>query len=108
MHHPTALRRRATRRSPIHAPSATSAPVLALDLGGTHLRTAVVTPDGRIHQRRMTRTPLAAGGDAIVATALAELMAVRAAWLAEGNPAPDAIGISAPGPLDPKAGMTWV
>lgn len=78
--------------------------MLALDLGGTHLRTAVVTPDGRIHQRRMTRTPLAAGGDAIVATALAELTAVRDAWLAEGNPAPDAVGISAPGPLDPRTG----
>ena len=103
-HHPTALRRRATRRFPIHAPSASPAPVLALDLGGTHLRTAVVTPDGRIHQRRMTRTPLAAGGDAIVAMALVELSASRDAWLAAGGDAPVALGISAPGPLDPRAG----
>jgi len=78
--------------------------VLALDLGGTHLRTAVVTPDGRIHHRRMTRTPLAAGADAIVATALAELTAARDAWLATGGEAPGAVGIAAPGPLDPRSG----
>ena len=63
-------RRASTAGSPIHAPIATPAPVLALDLGGTHLRTAVVTQDGRIHQRRRTRTPLAAGGDGIVETAM--------------------------------------
>jgi len=78
--------------------------VLALDLGGTHLRTAVVTPDGRIHHRRMTRTPLAAGADVIVATSLAELASAREAWLAAGGDAPVAVGISAPGPLDPHTG----
>jgi glucokinase len=79
--------------------------VLALDLGGTHLRTAVVTQDGRIHQRRRTRTPVAAGGEAIVAAAIAELTAVRTAWLADGGQPPGAVGISAPGPLDPRGGV---
>lgn len=79
--------------------------MLALDLGGTHLRTAVVAPDGRIHERRRTRTPLTEGGDAIVATAIDELTAVRDAWLARGGDAPGAVGISSPGPLDPRTGI---
>ncbi|MFN8619299.1 MAG: ROK family protein [Chloroflexota bacterium] len=73
-------------------------------MGGTHVRTAVVTPDGRIHQHRRTRTPVAAGGDAIAATALEELRATRDAWLSDGGAAPVAVGISAPGPLDPRTG----
>jgi glucokinase len=100
----TVLRHRTTRRSSIHAPSLTSAPVLALDLGGTHLRTAVVTDDGEIHHRRRSRTPRSEGAEAIVSASLAELIASRDAWIAEGGAAPVAIGISAPGPLDPRTG----
>ncbi len=95
---------RTTGRFPIHARNAHPTPVLALDLGGTHLRTAVVTQDGRIHQRRRTRTPLAAGGDGIMSAAITALTAARDGWLAEGNVPPGAVGISAPGPLDPAAG----
>jgi hypothetical protein len=41
-------------------------PVLALDLGGTHLRTAVVAPDGTIGARDRRRTMIDRGADAVL------------------------------------------
>jgi glucokinase len=80
-------------------------PVLALDLGGTHLRTAVVGSDGVIHARRHGRTPIGDGADAVIAAAFASLEASKAEHIADGGTSPVALGVSAPGPLDPARGV---
>ncbi len=90
----------ATLRSAL--PARFPASVLALDLGGTQLRTAVVVRDGRLVARRSTRTPRAAGD--IVHACVAELRASLAAALEADTPAPRVLAISAPGPLDPTDG----
>jgi glucokinase len=77
-------------------------PVLALDLGGTHLRTAVVTPDGTIHGRRHARTP-PQPAEAIMAAAIASLEASRAGY--DTSQPFMGLGVSAPGPLDPQRGI---
>ncbi len=79
--------------------------VLALDLGGTQLRTAVVQPDGRLLGRHSEPTPHA-DAETVVAACVRALRASLAAADAESTSAatPVAIGISAPGPLDPNKG----
>ena len=76
--------------------------VLALDLGGTQLRTALTLADGRVVARRATRTPRTA--DEILGACVEQLIESRDAALADGAPSPEAIGISAPGPLDAASG----
>src|SRR6188472_1082221 len=85
-------------------PPSGSAPVLALDLGGTHLRTAVVEADGSLGGRRRSRTPMASGAEAVVAAATEQLRSTVVEHLASGGRPPVAVGISAPGPLDPVTG----
>jgi glucokinase len=89
------------------APSA-DATVLALDLGGTQIRAAVVRADGTRIGRAASVTPLSGGPAAIITTCIRTLQQARAAAHAE-NPAATArivgIGISAPGPLDPWRGI---
>jgi len=88
------------------APSA-DATVLALDLGGTQIRAAVVRADGTRIGRAASVTPLSGGPAAIITTCISTLQQARAAAHAE-DPAATArivgIGISAPGPLDPWRG----
>ena len=87
---------------PSAEPSA--APVLALDLGASRIRAAVVAADGSILARRDGRTPGADGPAAVVAACIAHLRGARA----DADPAVAAalvgIGLSAPGPVDPRAG----
>jgi len=80
------------------------APVLALDLGGTHLRTAVVDAQGALTARRRTRSPISQGAAAVVEAATRQLDETRVAHRATGGEPPVALGISAPGPLDPVSG----
>jgi glucokinase len=108
-------------------------PVLALDLGGTQIRAAVVTEGGAIHARVARRTPVAEGPEAIVAACRDTLIESRAAYEAgpaqepgaayEAAPAYEAadradgestaagpqallgIAISSPGPIDPWRGV---
>jgi len=89
-----------------HTPGA----VLALDLGGTQLRTAVVFGDGRVVARRASRTPQAAA-ETVVAACVDQLRQTLDEAAANG-PAdgasvsrPAALAISAPGPLDPFRGL---
>lgn len=77
--------------------------VLALDLGGTHLRTALATPGGRLLARRMTRTPKTDVAE-VLAACLDQLRQTRAEAEAAGEPA-EVLTISAPGPLDPRGGV---
>ena len=77
--------------------------VLALDLGGTHLRTAVVLPDGTLLARRKVATPTA-DAEHVLQACLAQLGASRRE-AEEAGARPAAITISAPGPLDPARGV---
>ena len=79
-------------------------PVLALDLGGTNARAAVVAPDGELTVRHAGSTPMAAGMTAVIDYCLELLRKVRAEHLAAGGAEPIAVGIAAPGPLDPRTG----
>jgi len=79
--------------------------VLALDLGGTQVRAAVVRSDGSVLTQRRSRTPVEDGGEAIVQACLAALAACRDAHAAAGGSAVlVGIGITAPGPVDPVRG----
>src|SRR4051812_34637085 len=80
-------------------------PVLALDLGGTHLRTAVVAPDGTIGVRDRRKTLIDRGADAVLLDCADSLQRITEQHLAAGGQPPTALGISAPGPLDPRRGI---
>ncbi len=87
-----------------HPRARLAGPVLALDLGGTNARAAVVTPDGELVVRRAGSTPMADGRDAVVAYCLGLLRTARTEHLAAGGQEPVAIGIAAPGPIDTTSG----
>jgi glucokinase len=81
--------------------------VLALDLGGTQVRAAVVRGDGTVLTQRRTRTPVEEGGESIVRACLETLVDCRRAYAETARPIGiAAIGIAAPGPVDPIRG--WV
>lgn len=85
--------------------SSADRPVLAVDLGGTQIRAALVTPDREVHSRRAVPTRDEDGVEAVL-TRIGEVAAgVRADAAAEGLPAPVGVGISSPGPLDPWRGV---
>jgi glucokinase len=79
-------------------------PVLALDLGATNARAAVVTPGGLVSVRHAGAIPVHEGVPAVVDHCLGLLRRVRAEHLAAGGAEPIAVGIAAPGPLDPATG----
>ncbi|WEK49083.1 MAG: ROK family protein [Candidatus Kaistia colombiensis] len=75
---------------------------LAIDLGGTELRAAVVEATGRVAAFAAIPTDAQGGPDAVIAQMVALLAQVRAE-----TPAADIVGlgVGAPGPLDPDAGI---
>lgn len=79
--------------------------VAAVDLGGTHLRTAVVTASGVVVGRRHARSTVADGADAVVDQAARQLAESIAKHVAAGGAPPRWLGVSAPGPLDPHLGL---
>ncbi|MCV0404255.1 MAG: ROK family protein [Chloroflexi bacterium] len=79
--------------------------VLAIDLGGTQIRAALITPDQVVHARRAVPTADEEGVTAVVGRICELAAAVRDEARREGLPEPTAIGISAPGPLDPWRGV---
>lgn len=76
---------------------------LAVDLGGTELRAAAVAPGGRILAEAGTPTDAMAGPERVMDQIVALLAEVR-------SRVPDleilGLGIGAPGPLDPIAGIS--
>jgi glucokinase len=76
--------------------------VLALDFGGTQLRTAVAYANGTLGGRLASRTPRTA--DDVVNAAVAQLQRTLAV-ATPGSPPPSSLAISAPGPLDPSRGV---
>lgn len=80
-------------------------PVLAVDLGGTQIRAALITPDRAVHGRRSQPTRDEEGVDAVL-TRIAQLAAaVRRDAADHGLPEPIGLGVSSPGPLDPWRGV---
>ncbi|MEA2623731.1 MAG: glucokinase [Chloroflexota bacterium] len=98
---------RQARRAPrTHGRSdAATPPVLALDLGATQIRSAIVLADGSLRARQSARTPVAAGPDAVIHACEATLRATLEEHRADGGAKPEALGISAPGPLDSARGV---
>ena len=85
--------------------SAAERPVLAIDLGGTQIRTALITPERSVLARRSEPTRDDEGVDRVLGRIgqLAEATLDEAA--ASGLPEPLGVGISSPGPLDPWSGV---
>jgi glucokinase len=80
-------------------------PILAIDLGGTQIRAAHVSPDRTIACRRAVLTEGSEGVDSVVARLCELARSVRAAALEQQLPDPVGIGISSPGPLNPWRGI---
>jgi len=80
-------------------------PVLAVDLGGTQIRAALITPDRSVHCRRAEPTRDEDGVEAVVQRIVEVVAEVRDEASAAGLPAPIGIGVSSPGPLDPHRGI---
>lgn len=78
---------------------------MAIDLGGTQIRAAVITPDLEVHCRRSVATHDEEGVDAVIGRMVAIAEQVRAEAAQRGVPAPVGVGISSPGPLDPWRGV---
>ncbi len=74
---------------------------LAIDLGGTQLRTALVTSYGRVLNRAAAATDVAGGPTAVVQQM--QKLAVEVGFSKHGD-AVKAVGICAPGPLDGEGG----
>jgi glucokinase len=85
--------------------SAAEGPVLAVDLGGTQIRVALITPDHAVHARRAEPVRDEEGPDAVIERLCGLVAAVRSEADAAGLPAPIGVGISSPGPLDPWTGV---
>ena len=83
-------------------PSGTAA-VLALDLGASRIRAAVVAADGTVLARQTCATPVLAGPSAVVDACVVALASVRRDPAVVSRPL-GGLGVSAPGPLDAASG----
>ena len=73
--------------------------VIAVDLGGTNIRGAMVTLDGEIVRRSSMPTHAAAGPSAVIRRVVEVIEAVA---VDADDDAP--VGVASPGPLDPRTG----
>lgn len=80
-------------------------PILAIDLGGTQIRAAHVSPDLTVACRRAEETRDEEGVEAVIDRICSYAQAVREDARRAGLPDPAGIGISSPGPLDPWQGI---
>jgi glucokinase len=75
---------------------------IAVDLGGTNIRAAIVTRDGEVRHHRSVRTAARGGVYAVVdqmVTLVNEVLDAHGTRLSAG------LGVVAPGPLEPRAGI---
>ena len=79
--------------------------ILAIDLGGTQIRAAHVSPDLVVACRRAVETRDEEGVEAVIGRICAIASAVRDDAQTAGLPDPVGIGISSPGPLDRWEGV---
>lgn len=91
-------------RAAADAPLGSRTAVLALDLGASRTRAAVVDADGRVVARTDGRTPREAGPEGVLAASIGMLRSVRDAAPADIRVRIGGIGVSAPGPLDATTG----
>ncbi|MGI8587871.1 MAG: ROK family protein [Chloroflexia bacterium] len=78
--------------------------VVGVDLGGTKIMTARVSPAGEVLEQHREATPAAEGVDAVVEAILRSIQAV----IADADPAElIGVGVGAPGPLDPATGILY-
>lgn len=78
--------------------------VLAVDLGGTNLRAALISESGELTHRRSVPTQSSAGPEAVASRIVALLDGVAAAaGLGDEIPA----GVAVPGPVDPRSGVVF-
>jgi glucokinase len=87
----------------VHAGDA--GPILAIDLGGSLIRVAHVSSDLTVAHREVIPTMPALGFEGVLDRITTTARAVQAAAAEAGLPAPSAIGVSCPGPLDPTRGI---
>jgi glucokinase len=80
-------------------------PILAVDLGGTQIRAAHVSPDLTVACRRAEETHDEEGVEAVIDRICSYARAVRDDARRAGLADPIGIGISSPGPLDPWHGV---
>jgi glucokinase len=85
--------------------SSAERPILAVDLGGTQIRAALVASDRSVRCRRAIPTADEEGVDAVIGRIVDVAAAVRSEAASEGLPEPIGVGISSPGPLDPWRGI---
>lgn len=80
----------------------TAKQVIAVDLGGTHIRVAVIDEAGEIISRDRTPTSANDGPDAVIGR-IADLVT----RIARDAGVPDAVevGVASPGPLNPRSGI---
>ncbi len=78
--------------------------LLAIDLGGTQIRAAVVDVQGQLLSRARASTPADEGPGAVIAQIVET---ARAAIADAPGATPRAIGLSAPGPIDPRSGLVF-
>jgi len=79
--------------------------ILAIDLGGTQIRAAHVSPDLVVSCRRAVETRDEEGVQAVIDRICSAALAVREDAKRAGLADPVGIGISSPGPLDPWKGI---
>ena len=91
------MNERAARRFP--------GPVLAVDLGATRIRAGVVDEDGRVLARSTGDTPGRHGPEAVLDALLHHLQVARRGVDEATRERLAGLGISAPGPLDPRRGI---
>jgi glucokinase len=84
------------------APEENEAPVIAIDLGATVTRVALVERGGNPLRKAVSPTPVSGESPVIIARHLAGL--IRQVLENAGVPSPAAIGISACGPIDHRKG----
>ena len=82
-----------------------SRPVIAVDLGGTQIRAAIVQPDGTRLARNDRPTPSDQGPNAVLAACRDAARRARAEAPTATADALAGIGISSPGPVDPWRGL---
>jgi len=73
--------------------------VIAIDLGGTNIRGALVRADGHVEKRESVRTKAQEGPGAVIAR-IADVVGI----VSEEAGADIPVGIASPGPLDPRTG----
>jgi glucokinase len=80
-------------------------PILAVDLGGTRIRAAYISPDLAVACRHAVDTDDEEGVDAVIERICRLASEVRTDARAANLPDAAGIGISSPGPLDPWQGV---